>query len=250
MNLENFFDENNKVAIAFSGGVDSAYLLYMAKKCGADVRAYYAKSAFQPQFEYEDAVRFAKEQDVRLKIVYPDVLASTCIINNTEKRCYYCKRMMLEAISMRARRDGYTVLLDGTNASDVVADRPGMQALKEWRVRSPLRECGLTKDAIRRLSHEAGLFTWDKPAYACLATRIRTGEMITRDKLEATEQAEAYLANLGFRNFRVRRVGDIALLQFTPSDTKRFLEQKDVIVTVLGRYYQEVIMDEKVQRDE
>ena len=197
MDLKDFFRENPKVALAFSGGVDSAYLLYAAGESGASVRAYYVKSAFQPRFELEDARRLAGELGADMRILEEDVLADAQVASNPRDRCYHCKKRLFTAIAKAAAEDGFSVLMDGTNASDDAGDRPGMRAL---------RECGLTKAEIRRLSKEAGLFTWDKPAYACLATRIPTGTEITEEKLCRTERAESYLASVGLRDFRVRMV--------------------------------------------
>ena len=157
MNLQEFFHDNPKAAIAFSGGVDSAYLLYAAKKHGAEVRAYYVKSAFQPQFELEDAKRLAKELGADMKVLEADVLGDALVTANPADRCYHCKKRIFTEIGKMAAADGFPVLMDGTNASDDAGDRPGMRALRELSVRSPLRECGLTKDEIRRLSKEAGL---------------------------------------------------------------------------------------------
>ena len=179
MNLQKFFSRHPRAAVAFSGGVDSAYLLYAAKKYGEKVCAYYVKSEFQPRFELEDAVRLAAGLDAELKILELEVLSAPCVKENPSDRCYHCKRAIFSAIMEAAKEDGFPVLLDGTNASDDASDRPGMKALQELSVLSPLRECGLTKAKIRTLSKEAGLFTWDKPAYACLATRLPTGEGIT-----------------------------------------------------------------------
>ena len=205
MDLKYFFQENPKVALAFSGGVDSAYLLYAAMENGAQVRAYYVKSVFQPQFELEDARRLAAELGADMRELKAEVL-DPAIAANPADRCYYCKKKIFAAIAETAAADGFPVLMDGTNASDNAGDRPGMRALAELSVRSPLRECRLTKDEIRRRSKEAGLFTWDKPAYACLATRIPTGTEITEEKLCRTERAESYLASVGLRDFRVRMV--------------------------------------------
>ena len=179
MNLEDFFREHPKAALAFSGGVDSAYLLYAAVKSGSQVRPYYVKTAFQPQFEYEDALRLTRELEVEMVTIHLNVLEEPAITANPVNRCYYCKQKIFTAIQNAARADGFSLLLDGTNASDQVADRPGMKALQELSVLSPLRLCGLTKTEIRQLSKEAGLFTHDKPAYACLATRNPTGQPIT-----------------------------------------------------------------------
>lgn len=243
MDLSQFFRETPKAALAFSGGTDSAYLLYAAMHLGADVKAYYVRSAFQPQFELEDARRLAGQLSAKMRILEVDVLAERVITNNLHDRCYHCKKMLFDVIARAAAEDGYPVLLDGTNASDEEGDRPGMRALKELEVRSPLRECGLTKETIRRLSKEAGLFTWDKPAYACLATRIPTGETITGEKLQAAEAAEDYLFALGFTDFRVRRLGETARLQFPAGQMERVLLKREEILTELKRYYQAVLLD-------
>lgn len=248
VDLSDFFTSNNKTAIAFSGGVDSAYLLYAALRYGAAVCAYYVKSAFQPQFELEDAKKLAQSLKAPLRILNADVLACGTIAANPCDRCYHCKRMIFEAIAEAAGEDGFTVLLDGTNASDEEGDRPGMRALRELSVRSPLRECGLTKDTIRRLSKEAGLFTWDKPAYACLATRIPTGEAITKEKLQATEAAEDYLFSIGFRDFRVRTAGEAAKLQISRKQLGLALESREKIVAELKKYYKSVVLDLEVIR--
>ena len=177
--LQAFFTNNPKIALAFSGGVDSAYLLYAAKTFGADVKAYYVKTPFQPEFEYEDALRLAEQLGADMVTIHLDVLSDSAITENPKNRCYFCKKRIFTAILKQAKVDGYSLIIDGTNASDDASDRPGMVALQELSVRSPLRECCLTKEEIRRLSKEAGLFTHDKPAYACLATRIPTGTAIT-----------------------------------------------------------------------
>lgn len=247
MDLSEFFKGNPKAAVAFSGGVDSAYLLYAAKTAGADVRAYYVKSAFQPQFELEDARRFCAEVNVDLKILTADVLADREVRENPSDRCYHCKKMIFTAIAGAAAADGFGMLLDGTNASDEEGDRPGMKALRELSVRSPLRECGLTKEEIRRQSKEAGLFTWEKPAYACLATRIPTGEEITAEKLKNTEAAEDFLFSLGFTDFRVRRFCGAARLQFPPGQLALALERREEIVRELGQYYRAVLLDMEVR---
>ena len=248
MTLEQFFEKNHCVAIAFSGGVDSAFLLDAAIRCGAKAKAYYVKSAFQPQFELEDARKLAVQLGAEMEILDVDILCREQIAANPANRCYYCKKAIFERILQAALGDGFPVLLDGTNASDDAGDRPGMQALTELAVRSPLRECGLTKGEIRRLSKERGLFTWDKPAYACLATRIPTGEAITQEKLERTEKAEGYLASLGFRDFRVRSQADAAKLQVTGQDLPRVLEHREEITKELKQYYKAVLLDLEVRK--
>ena len=243
MELNEFFRQNGKAAVAFSGGADSAFLLYAAKQSGADVTAYTVKTAFQPAFELADAKRLAAELDVPLRVLTLDILSDPAVAANPADRCYHCKRRVFTAISEAARRDGYELLLDGTNASDDEDDRPGMRALKELSVRSPLRECGLTKPEIRALSKAAGLFTWDKPAYACLATRIAAGEPITADKLARTEQAESYLFSLGFSDFRVRSRNDTAVIQLREEQFPLFVRCRKEIAAELRRYYGEVFLD-------
>lgn len=147
-----------------------------------------------------------------------------------------------------AKDDGVSLLLDGTNASDDVSDRPGMKALKELSVRSPLRECGLTKEVIRSLSKEAGLFTWNKPAYACLATRIPTGTVITAEKLSNTEKAEDYLHKLGFTDFRVRLYADCAKIQVPENQLDKILRHRVLILQELKKYYSDVLLDLEVRR--
>ena len=129
MTLEHFFQQNPKAALGFSGGVDSAYLLYEGTHCGAEVRPYYVKTAFQPKFELRDAQRLCQELGVELTIIELDVLALGAVRSNPADRCYHCKRALFGALKGRAERDGYPVIIDGTNASDDAGDRPGMRAL-------------------------------------------------------------------------------------------------------------------------
>ncbi len=248
MELKEFFSNHKKVAIAFSGGVDSAYLLYSAMKFGVDAHAYYVKSPFQPEFELMDAKRLAEEISARFTILELDVLEDENIKNNPANRCYYCKRKIFSAILNAAAKDGYDVILDGTNASDDASDRPGMKAINELNVLSPLKECGLTKAQIRQLSREEGLFTWNKPAYACLATRIPAGDVISLEKLKTTEYAEGYLYSLGFRDFRVRYINGAARLEFSQEQLKKALDEREKIVCELKRYYSAVLLDLEVVR--
>lgn len=243
MELKDFFAEHPRAALAFSGGVDSAYLLYAAAQWGADLRPYFVDTAFQPRFELADAQRLCGELGAALQVLPVDILSVPHVAENPPDRCYHCKRAIFSAIAAAAERDGYPLLLDGTNASDPEEDRPGMRALRELEVRSPLRECGLTKDEIRRLSREAGLFTWDKPAYACLATRVPPGTAIGRRDLERTEQAEDYLARLGFRDFRVRLLDGCARIQVPAAQLSLALERRGEIFSELRQFYSGVLLD-------
>ena len=248
MDLKNFFENTPKAAIAFSGGVDSSYLLYAALSCKAHVKAYYVKSAFQPEFELRDAQRLAEALDAELCVIAADVLSDEEICSNPHNRCYYCKKKIFSLISEAAAKDGYSVILDGTNASDDEDDRPGIRALRELKVISPLKECGLGKEEIRMLSREAGLFTWSKPAYACLATRISTGEEITEEKLKATEHCEEFLRELGFYDFRVRSFNGAARLQLCKTQLKEAIKKREQISSELKKYYSAVLLDMEVVR--
>jgi len=247
MNLKEFFIKYPSVAMAFSGGADSVYLLYVAKKYAKKVCAYYVKSDFQPQFELNDAVKLANELDAEMKIINLDLLSVPCVKENPENRCYYCKKAMLSAITNEASKDGFKVLTDGTNASDDENDRPGVKALRELSVLSPLKECGITKEEVRRLSKEAGLFTWDKPAFACLATRVDTGEEITKEKLSATECAEDYLFSLGFTDFRIRLKNGVGKIQLNEAQVPLLIENRKRILAFLKKYYDSVVLDLEVR---
>ncbi|WP_297240906.1 ATP-dependent sacrificial sulfur transferase LarE [uncultured Flavonifractor sp.] len=243
MTLEEFFTQHPRTAVAFSGGTDSALVLWAAGRYGRDVRAYYVHTVFQPAFELADAKRLAEDLEVPLTVVEEDVLAVPEAAANGPRRCYYCKKALFTTLWQRARADGYTVLLDGTNASDDAGDRPGMQALRELEVRSPLRECGITKAEVRRMSKEAGLFTWDKPAYACLATRVPTGTAITREALEKVERGENALFRLGFSDFRVRLMGDAARIQVPADQMERALALRGEINQALEADFSAVLLD-------
>lgn len=243
MTLNEFFAAHPKCALGFSGGVDSAYLLYAGVRAGADLRPYYIKTAFQPRFEREDALRLAGELGVEVTVLELDALADPRVAANPAERCYYCKQNLFRALKARAAADGYAVLLDGTNASDEAGDRPGMRALRELEVRSPLRECGLTKAEIRAQSKKAGLFTWNKPAYACLATRIPTGTAITAGDLERVEAAEGALFALGFTDFRVRLLSGAARIQLPADQWDRVSEQREAIREALSPRFDAVLLD-------
>ena len=247
MELRDFFQECPKVALGFSGGVDSAYLLYAALDHGAQVRPYFIKTAFQPQFELEDARRLCAQLGVELTVVELDVLQIPGVAENPPDRCYHCKRALFGRLRQQAQADGYTVLIDGTNASDDAGDRPGMRALGELSVRSPLRECGITKAQVRALSQEAGLFTWDKPAYACLATRVPTGEAIAPETLQKVEAAEEALFSLGYSDLRVRVFHGAARLQLPGQQLERAAKERERILQALAPWFDTVLLDLKAR---
>lgn len=241
MELYDFFARHSKAALAFSGGVDSAYLLWAALKAGAEIRPYFVKTPFQPQFELEDAERLCKELNVSLTVLSLDLPET--VLNNPKDRCYHCKHALFGRLWEQVRADGFELLLDGTNASDDPTDRPGMQALGELSVRSPLRECGLTKAQIRENSKKAGLFTWNKPAYACLATRFPTGTEITTQGLSQVETAENLLFRLGFTDFRVRVYEGAARIQVPAGQMERLVSQRMEILSALSPRFRGVFLD-------
>ena len=243
MTLQEFFTEYPKAALGFSGGVDSSYLLWAAVNAGADIAPYYIQTAFQPAFELEDAKRLCEQIGVKLNVIQLDALADPRVAANPANRCYYCKVGLFGALRARAKADGYDLLLDGTNASDDAGDRPGMKALREMEVRSPLRECGLTKAMIRQESRKAGLFTLDKPAYACLATLVPTGRTITPELLRRVEGAETALFALGFTDFRVRLYDDAARLQLPEGQLAKAVEQRQAIRQALAPWFDIVLLD-------
>lgn len=244
MELSDFFRENPRAALAFSGGTDSAYLLYEALQCGAEVRPYYVKTPFQPRFELDDALRLTKELGTELTVIEYDILNDGLVAANPADRCYHCKKKLFGLLLReRAANDGFSLIIDGTNASDDAGDRPGMRALGELCVRSPLRECGLTKAEIRARSKEAGLFTWNKPAYACLATRVPTGRPIERELLQRVEGAESELFALGFTDFRVRLFHEAARIQLPAAQMAAALERRGDILAKLKKYFDTILLD-------
>lgn len=243
MELREFFERHPKCALAFSGGTDSALLLCEARRLGADVKAYFVKGPFQPQFELEDARRLAKELGAEIEVIETDVLALPEVAENGPRRCYYCKRAIFSLIFERARRDGYDTVIDGTNASDQVDDRPGMQAIAELGVLSPLRMCGVTKAQVRELSAEAGLFTARKPSYACLATRVPTGTAITREALEKVERGEEALREMGFSDLRLRLEGTGARLELPAAQLPAVVQNRERVLKALLPSFSRVTVD-------
>lgn len=213
MTLREFFEENPVCAVAFSGGVDSAVLLSAAAAYGRKAAAYFVRTVFQPGFELEDARETAGRLGVELRVLEVDILAVPEVAANPADRCYYCKRALFTRLLEEAARDGFPVVLDGGNASDDAGDRPGMRALAELGIRSPLRECGIGKAEVRRMAREAGLMVWAKPSYACLATRVPAGTAVSAAALARVERGETALMALGFSDLRLRLRGEDGLLQ-------------------------------------
>jgi uncharacterized protein len=163
-------------------------LLYAGLKYGAKIEAYYVKTPFQPDFELQDVHRLANELGTKITVINKNILEDELIASNPPNRCYLCKMVIFKMIRELAFSDRFPLIIDGTNATDNADSRPGMKALAELSVRSPLRECGITKDEVRKLSKEAGLSTWNKPAYSCLATRVPFGRTLTEKMLREMEE--------------------------------------------------------------
>jgi len=244
LSLQDFFKRNKRVAVAFSSGVDSSYLLYAAKAAKCDVRAYFIKSQFQPRRELNDAIRFAGRLGVSLTVDALNVLEYPDVAKNPPDRCYHCKTQILKRLWGLARADGFDVLCDGSNADDDESDRQGTRALRELGVMSPLKDCGLIKAEIRRLSKQADLFTHDKPSYACLATRIPTGTPITVRLLEKVESAEEALFDMGFSDLRVRLVPPKgAKIQLPDSQLDMAASRRADILAALQPDFNSVVLD-------
>lgn len=213
------------VAVAFSGGVDSTFLLQAAKDVlGDGVIALTAVSDFFPDRERREADTFCRERGIRQIICREEILKVPGVAANPANRCYLCKRALFEMFLAQAKRQGFSHVAEGSNLDDLGDYRPGLQAIAELGILSPLRECGFSKEDIRALSKEMGLPTASKPSYACLASRFAYGEEITGEKLAMVDQAEQRLLDLGFTQMRVRIHGTLARIEVLPEDFPRLAE--------------------------
>ena len=206
--------EMDGVIVAFSGGVDSAFLCALAQDIlGGRALAVTGRSVTLAQSEYEDAIKVARQIGIRHRIVDTAEIQVESFGNNPPNRCYYCKNELYSLLRSIAGEEGLPHIIDGSTADDTGDHRPGMKAARELGVRSPLMEAGMGKAEIRDFSRRFGLPTWDKPAMACLSSRIPYGEKITPEKLSQVERAEAALRAIGFREIRVRHHGDVARIE-------------------------------------
>lgn len=218
------------LAVAFSGGVDSTYLLHEAVKAGKEkVTALIMKTPSVPKRELDEAVTFCKSREISFFVLPADPFSVEGFRENGRDRCYICKHFLFSALLEKAKEEGIPFVADGTNADDRKEFRPGLRALKELDIRSPLAEAGLTKKEIRELSEKEGLPTWNKPSFSCLVTRFPYGEELTVEKLRRTEAAENLLAELGFTQRRVRVHGNLARIEVLPAEIPLLLERRDMI---------------------
>ncbi len=223
--LEAYFQELGSVAVAFSAGVDSTFLLKVAKEVLGDrVIAVTARSCSFPRREFCEAERFCETEKIRQIVVESRELSIEGFRRNQPDRCYLCKRDLFSTIKRIAAEQGIRYVAEGSNMDDSGDYRPGMMAVAELDIKSPLREAGLSKEEIRQLSREMGLASWDKPSFACLASRFVYGEEITEEKLSMVDRAEQRLLDLGFRQVRVRMHGTMARIEILPSEFDKILQ--------------------------
>lgn len=234
--LKQYLKELGSVAVAYSSGVDSTFLLKVAHDVLRDQAiAVTLKSESFPQREYEASIQFCKENNIRQIIVESSELDIEGFKENPKNRCYLCKKSLFGDVLAVAKENGIAHVVEGSNMDDNGDYRPGLLAIKELGVLSPLRHCELYKQEIRDLSKELNLPTFDKPSFACLASRFVYGETITEEKLKMVDKAEELLLHFGFKQFRVRIHGNIARIEVLPQDIEKMVRE-DIRQTIVEKF--------------
>ncbi len=243
--LKEILESLGSVAIAYSGGVDSTFLSKVAfDVLGDNALAITARSETYPRSEFEEASELTKKIGIRHKVIVSEELDIPEFSDNPVNRCYYCKKELFTKLKEIATEQGVKHVLDGSNFDDLDDYRPGMQAVEELDVRSPLKEAEMTKDDIRELSKRLGLSTWDKPSFACLSSRFPYGNKITREKLTAVGEAEIFLRELGIRQLRVRHHDKTARIEVAEDDMTVLFQNREQVVSKLKELgYTYVTMD-------
>lgn len=237
--LKDIIKEKGSAAVAFSGGVDSTFLVKVAYEVlGDKVIAVTATSSTYPERELKEAIKYAKDMGVKHLIISSEELDIEGFASNPKNRCYFCKKELFTKIKEVAKENAVQYVFDGSNLDDNGDYRPGMQAAKELEVISPLKLAELTKNDIRELSKELGLPTWDKPSFACLSSRFPYGHKITMPKLKMVDQAEQFLLDMGIRQVRVRHHGEIARIEVSPEERKQFFDIE--VMDKIGERFKEI----------
>lgn len=237
--LKAYLKEAGRIAIAFSGGVDSTYLLKMAHEVlGERAVAVTAISSTFPKREIEEAKLFCEKENIRQIVVYCDEMQIEGFKENPKNRCYICKKALFLQMLDAVKKEGIETIAEGSNMDDLGDYRPGMKAVAELGIVSPLRMAEFYKSEIRECSKALDLPTWEKPSFACLASRFVYGETITKEKLWMVEQAEELLREMGFRQFRVRMHGRMARIEVLPEEFEKLMkkEKREQIVKSFAEY--------------
>ncbi|MBF0183269.1 MAG: ATP-dependent sacrificial sulfur transferase LarE [Magnetococcales bacterium] len=214
-----------RVLVAFSGGVDSSFLLWAVRESGVPFLAVTALSPTMPAQDRQDVAQLVAAWQVAHRFIDSGEMADTHFVRNDFNRCYYCKSDLFSRLSALAEQEGFAVVVDGSTRDDAADYRPGLRAKGEHGVRSPLWEAGFGKAEVRRLAQARGLPNWDKPASPCLSSRISYGEPIVIESLRMVEAAEGVLKNLGFTTLRVRKQGQTARIELPPAEIPRLLQE-------------------------